>query len=68
MANAINATINGPGQLTYGLTWNPDTGYSVSGLGLVTFGFLWICNDIWSDADPCVEAVWTETDCGVCAD
>jgi hypothetical protein len=63
MANAINAVTNGPGQLTEGLTWNPDTGWSVSGLGLVTFGFLWLRNDIWVDCAPCEDVTWTDCDC-----
>lgn len=63
MANAVNATIDGVGQLTYGLAWWPDTGASISGLGLETIGFLWLKNDIWVDCDACVEATWTECDC-----
>lgn len=63
MANAINAVTDGVGQLTYGLTWWPDTGASISGLGLVTNGFLWLKNDIWVDCDPCVDATWEDCDC-----
>jgi len=63
MANAINATIDGAGQETYGLTWGPLTGYSISGLGLVTYGFLWLKNDIWVDCCEVYEAVWVECEC-----
>lgn len=64
MANAVNAVTNGPGQLTNGLTWNPDTGWSISGIGLVSFGFLWLINDIWFDCDPAVQVTWEDCGCG----
>lgn len=63
MANAFKAVINGPGQLLYGLSWNPDTGYSISGAGLSTLGFLWLKNDIWQNCDPPVELDWEECEC-----
>lgn len=63
MANAVNATIDGVGQLTYGLTWFPLTGQSVSGLGLVTDGFLWLVNDIWVDVNPPTDPNWQECPC-----
>lgn len=66
MANAVNATINGGGLLTTGLTWNPNSsmpGWSISGLGLVTDGFLWLLGDIWVDVDPPLDPNWQECPC-----
>lgn len=62
--NAVKAVIDGQGQLDYGLCWYPQTGPSASGLGLLTNGFLWLKNDIWSlDLFP-VDPVWVECECG----
>lgn len=39
-----------------------DFGFQVdlalSGVGLLTFGFLWECSGIWVNADPAITTVW----------
>ncbi len=32
---------------------------TISGLGLVTMGFLWDCGNIWAPNDPSVTTTWT---------
>lgn len=33
---------------------------TISGIGLVTYGFLWDCADIWNVADEDVTTTWTD--------
>lgn len=63
MANAINAVIDGQGQLDYGLCWGPPTGDSISGLGLLTYGFVWLRNDIWVPGLLPIDPGWVPCDC-----
>lgn len=53
MAN-IDATINGRGLLDYGLY-----GYSIDGLGINTYGFVFLCSNIWDNADEIISTSWT---------
>lgn len=66
MAAPFNVTYNGGGLELLGLAWNPtdlpDTWY-VSGVGVVTFGFVWSLNDIWFDCCPIPETVWEDDSC-----
>ncbi len=41
---------------------------AISGYGLVTFGFLWDCEEIWYDNDETLTTVWTESSGGVFGD
>ena len=51
----VDATVRGMALETFGLT----SDNTISGLGLVTFGFLWGCPDIWGPADDPVSTTWT---------
>ncbi len=31
---------------------------TISGLGLVTYGFIWGCSEIWSPADESITTTW----------
>jgi len=31
---------------------------AISGIGLLTFGFQWPCDDIWTPADPTITTTW----------
>lgn len=35
---------------------------TISGLGLITFGFQWECGNFWSPNDPVVSTMWTSND------
>ncbi len=63
----IKATINPTGLLTDGFVGYLGA-YSISGLGLNTFGFIWGVNDIWTPFCECVEAVWVECACNSACD
>lgn len=53
MAN-FDVTLNGRGLVDYGLY-----GYSVDGLGLNTYGFVWLCSGIWDNADEDITTTWS---------
>lgn len=55
MAIAFDVTINARGQSDYGLY-----GYSVDGLGLLTYGFIWSCGSIWDVGQDPITTTWTE--------
>lgn len=55
MANAFDVTINARGQSDYGLY-----GYSVDGLGLSTYGLVWLCTSIWDQGNPSVTTTWVD--------
>lgn len=52
---AFDVTINARGQSDYGLY-----GYTVDGLGLSTYGFIWLCSSIWDNADELITTNWIE--------
>ncbi len=58
----IHTVFNPASQVTDGLT---NVGYgsggeiTISGLSLVTFGFLWSCADIWAPVSDEVTTTWT---------
>lgn len=54
MAVNFDVTLNGRGLLDYGLYGN-----TVDGLGLQTFGFVWLCSSIWDNADEAVTTSWS---------
>ena len=37
-------------------------GFTIDGLGLLTFGFVWTCSQIWSPNDPLISTSWTNAD------
>ena len=66
MAVSHNVRIDGLAQLTYGLVGNEAGGaMSISGYGLVTFGFLWGVADIWTDVGDCQVVTWDDCPCTV---
>lgn len=56
---AHDVTVKGLALEDFGLSANN----TISGYGLVTFGFLWGCADIWSPAYNAVTTTWVG--CGV---
>lgn len=64
MAQPFDPIVAPVALLTHGLTAF-DT---VAGIGLVTFGFLWPCNGIWSpsDEDAVRNTVWSDCENGGC--
>lgn len=54
----VDATVEGEALETFGLTAR-DT---ISGIGLVTFGFLWECAAIWEPSDESVTTNWSNSD------
>lgn len=55
MANPLDVKIEGQALNDQGFTVDK----AISGVGLNTFGFLWPCADIWSNAFDSVTTGWT---------
>lgn len=60
-------TVNGPAALTGGFVGN-ITSWTIGGYGLVTFGFLWGLNDIWTPCCEAQEVTWEACDCNASCD
>lgn len=59
-----NVTIDGNGQLTYGLCrWVYFNEFAIDGYGVNTFGFIWGAGSIWTDCGPIPETEWTACTC-----
>lgn len=57
MAAPLDVVIHGQALEDFGFQYEN----AFSGVGLMTFGFLWGCSDIWSPADnPALVTVWTD--------
>lgn len=57
MAVPAKVKVNGQALTDFGLA---DENSAISGIGLVTYGFLWLCNDIWASCDdPDRTTTWT---------
>lgn len=54
----FDVTVNGLGLNDTGLCGNN----TISGFGLVTFGFIWGCADIWNPSDSPITTTWVS--CG----
>lgn len=55
MAIAFDVTINARGTTDYGLY-----GYSVDGLGLNTYGLVWLCSSIWDVCEDDITTTWSD--------
>lgn len=65
----IDAVVQGQALNSFGLQANNGV---VSGIALLTFGFIVPCPDIWGPADDTITTVWTSSDTSnsieVCSD
>ena len=56
MAVPVDVSIKGQALNSRGLTAEN----AISGIGLLTFGFLWPCADIWTNSEESITTVWTD--------
>ncbi len=54
MLKPLDVVILGQALESFGLTANK----TVEGLGIITAGFLWPCNGIWSPSDDSITTAW----------
>ena len=57
MAYPVDVTIQGLGLETDGFTANG----TIAGLGLITLGFLWPCDGIWSSSEDNIVTTWVSS-------
>ncbi len=58
MANPIDVKIVGNALNSFGFTGEE----TISGLGLITFGFLWPIQDIWTPTESAITTTWVDCD------
>lgn len=56
MADPIDVVVVGTALDTFGFV---GLQYTIAGLGLNTFGFLWPCDAIWTCSDMPITTIWT---------
>lgn len=64
----IDASVRGEAVITNGLEAETSAGPILSGLGLLTFGFVWECSAIWLDTTSTTTTTWTDSTGGIFGD
>lgn len=65
---SIKATYNAFATVVDGIVSKTSGSNVLSPLSLTTFGFLYLINDIWLNADNIVQVTWTNCDCDTTCD